>query len=42
MQKQILALTTSATILACGAFPATAQQSPGASMIQQVSQQTSV
>jgi hypothetical protein len=35
MQKHVLAMMTSAFILACGTFPATAQQSPGGSMIQQ-------
>src|SRR5260370_27929001 len=39
MEKHVLALTTSAFILVCGAITATAQQSPGSPMMQQPDQQ---
>jgi polyhydroxyalkanoate synthesis regulator phasin len=39
MQKQVLVLTTSAFILACGAITASAQQTPGGPMMQQPDQQ---
>lgn len=39
MKKQVLVITTSAFILACGAITASAQQSPGSPMMQQPDQQ---
>jgi hypothetical protein len=39
MQKHVLMLATSAFILACGAIPASAQQSPSVPMTQQPDQQ---